>query len=79
MIYTFNNNGIEIEATYSDEEINRIFIPLLKHLSKLQTRKNSRLLVMLAAPPGAGKSTLSSFLEFLAKDVIPDKKVQAIH
>ncbi len=21
MIYTFNNNGIEIEATYSDEEI----------------------------------------------------------
>ena len=33
---------------------------------------------MLAAPPGAGKSTLASFLEYLAKDIIPEIKVQAI-
>ena len=78
MDYIFNNNGIEIKATYSDEEINGIFIPLLEHLSEMQDQKNGRLLVMLAAPPGAGKSTLSSFLEYLAKDTIPDKKVQAI-
>ncbi len=78
MEYSFNNNGIDICATYSDTEINEIFIPLLRHLSDLQTQKNARLLVMLAAPPGAGKSTLSSFLEFLSKDVIAGKKVQAI-
>ncbi len=78
MDYTFNNNGIEIKATYREEEINELFIPLLKHLSKKQDQKNDRLLVMLAAPPGAGKSTLSSFLEHLAKDVIPGKKIQAI-
>ena len=78
MDYLFNNNGIEIKATYNVEEINGIFIPLLKHLSKMQDEKSGRLLVMLAAPPGAGKSTLSSFLEYLARDIIPDKKVQAI-
>ena len=33
---------------------------------------------MLAAPPGAGKSTLVSFLEELSKEVIPGKKLQAI-
>lgn len=33
---------------------------------------------MLAAPPGTGKSTLVSFLEHLAKSVIPDKRVQAV-
>lgn len=78
MEYTFNNNGIEICARYSESEINEIFIPLLKNLSDLYTKKNSRLLVMLAAPPGAGKSTLSSFLEYLSKDVISGKKVQAV-
>ena len=33
---------------------------------------------MLAAPPGAGKSTLVSFLEAISKDIIPEYKVQAI-
>ena len=78
MEYFFDNNGIEIKATYSDDEINLVFIPLLEHLSEIHSQKGSRLIVMLAAPPGAGKSTLSSYLEFISKDVIPGKKVQAI-
>ena len=78
MEYDFNNNGIEVYASYSDKEINEIFITLLKELSAMHTRKKDRLLIMLAAPPGAGKSTMASFLEFLAKDVISEKKVQAI-
>ncbi len=76
--YIFNNNGIEIKAVYSKEEINTIFIPLLEHLSEMHTQKGDRLIVMLAAPPGAGKSTLAGFLEHLSGEVIPDKKVQAI-
>ena len=78
MEYVFDNNGIKITATYSDEEINTVFIPLLGRLSKLHSQKGRRVIVMLAAPPGAGKSTLSSFLEHLSSNVIPDKKVQAI-
>ena len=78
MDYIYNNNGIEVIATYRDEEINLIFIPLLESLSEMHSQKGSRLIVMLAAPPGAGKSTLSGFLEYLATEVIPGIKVQAI-
>lgn len=78
MKYKFNNSGIDIEATYSDREINEIFLPLLKHLDKMHTEKGERLLCMLAAPPGAGKSTIASFLEYLSKESLPNKKVQAI-
>ncbi len=78
MKYCFNNNGIDIQAEFSTEEIDGIFIPLLKQLSAIHTEKCSRLLVMLAAPPGAGKSTLASFLEHLAQNALPGKKVQAI-
>lgn len=78
MEYKVNINGIDVIATYSDREVKELFTPLLQDLAGLQTEKGGRLLMMLAAPPGAGKSTLVSFLEHLAASVIPDKKVQAI-
>lgn len=78
MEYSFDNNGIVIKATYSEYEINSIFIPLLRRLSEIHSEKGARILVMLAAPPGAGKSTLSGFLEHLSAQIIPGKKVQAI-
>ncbi len=78
MKYDVNINGIDVHATYTDEEINGILVPLLKRLSEMQSQKGSRLLMMLVAPPGAGKSTLVSFLEHLSKSVIPGQKVQSI-
>ncbi|MCR5330924.1 MAG: nucleoside/nucleotide kinase family protein [Lachnospiraceae bacterium] len=71
-------NGIAVCATYSDEEINSVFIPLLKNLADIQVQKKKRIIAMLAAPPGAGKSTLASFLEHISPDVISDHKVQAV-
>ena len=65
MEYKANINGIDIEVTYSQESIDNIFVPLLHELSKMHDDKKRRILVMLAAPPGAGKSTLVSFLEEL--------------
>ena len=78
MNYSANINGIEYSVSYSDALIDGTLIPLLRHLSQMHTEKGSRVLVMLAAPPGTGKSTLVSFLEHLAKLVIPDKRVQAV-
>ncbi len=78
MEYTFDNNGIVINAAYNEDEIDTIFIPLLKRLSKMHSEKGGRILVMLAAPPGAGKSTLAGFLQHLSSKAIPEKKVQAI-
>nr|WP_316624689.1 nucleoside/nucleotide kinase family protein [uncultured Ruminococcus sp.] len=78
MNYSANINGMEYSVSYSDALVNGTLIPLLRHLSQLNTEKGRRVIVMLAAPPGTGKSTLVSFLEHLAQSVIPDKRVQAV-
>lgn len=67
MKYTMMNNGLEVNATFDDEGISSIFMPLLQHLTKLQKQKQGRLLVFLAAPPGSGKSTLADFLAYLSR------------
>ena len=59
-------NGIDVNAQYTEQTVQTIFLPLLKKISEMQKEKGDRLLVMLAAPPGAGKSTLLSFLEKLS-------------
>lgn len=66
MEYRAMINGIEVQASYSDESVENIFIPLLQRLAAMQREKGGRLLVMLAAPPAAGKSTLLSFLKHLS-------------
>ena len=66
MVYKFVNSGIEEEAAFSDESVRDIFLPLLKRLTELRQQKERRIFVMLAAPPGAGKSTLASFLQYLS-------------
>lgn len=60
-------NGIEVKASYSEENINEIFLPLLRHLTVLQKRENRRIIAFLAAPPATGKSTLLSFLQYLSE------------
>ncbi len=76
--YTVEINGIHVEATYSDETVTEIFLPLLNKLTVIQKKKGRRILVMLAAPPGAGKSTLCSFLEYLSKEHDDIGDIQAI-
>ena len=66
--YRVTINGIDVVAYYSDRAINEIFLPLLKRLSELHKKKGKRILVMLAAPPGCGKTTLLSFLEKLSRE-----------
>ncbi|MBQ7468882.1 MAG: nucleoside/nucleotide kinase family protein [Pseudobutyrivibrio sp.] len=78
MDYKVMINGLAVDAFYSEECVGEIFIPLLKRLTDLQRLKNRRILVMLAAPPGAGKSTLCSFLEKLSKETNGVTPLQAI-
>ena len=71
-------NGIDVAATYSEEAVNGIFLPLLKRLTELQKAKGKRILAMLAAPPGAGKSTLLSFLDRMAREKAGLSPIQTI-
>ncbi len=68
MEYYVNINGIDVKASYSEESVNNIFYPLLREFTLMQKEKKRRVLVYLAAPPGAGKSTLGSFLQKLSEE-----------
>ena len=67
MEYSRIINGLPVRAEYSDKSVQEIFLPLLSRLSNMQREKGRRILVMLAAPPAAGKSTLVSFLQELSR------------
>jgi len=71
-------NYLEVNANYYEEDIENIFIPLLKQLTIMKKNKSGKLLVYLVASPGVGKSTLASFLEFLSKDSENIEEIQAI-
>ena len=74
MIYEAEINGIPVKAMYTEESVRTIFIPLLRRLTKMQKSRGRRILVLLAAPPGAGKSTLVHFLRYLSEtteDIMP--------
>lgn len=61
------NSGLTVEATFSEANVREIFVPLLERLTALRRREGRRVLALLAAPPGAGKSTLAAFLERLSR------------
>ena len=71
-------NGIEVAARYSDRAVDGIFVPLLEKLTGMQRAAGRRILVLLAAPPGAGKSTLASFLERMSRERAGLCPVQAV-
>ena len=78
MEYNVNINGIDVAASYSEKDIQEIYYPLLRRLTALQKEKSRRILVLLAAPPGAGKSTLCSFLQKLSEENEELTDLQAI-
>lgn len=68
MRMTLNNSGVAVEAAFPDANVRDIFLPLLMRLTALHRRKGRRVVALLAAPPGAGKSTLAMFLEGLSRE-----------
>ncbi len=60
-------NALRVEADFDDREISTEYIPLLARLSAMQKRKGKRVVVLMAAPPGSGKTTLALFLQYLSE------------
>ena len=77
MLYNASVNGLEVQAFFPDDDVRSIYIPLLRRLTALYEEKKSRVIVFLAAPPGAGKSTLAAFLADLSEKTEDVKSVQA--
>ncbi len=71
-------NGIRVSARYSSRAVREIFLPFLRQLTELRQKKGKRILVLLAAPPGAGKTTLAGFLEKLSRETPDTEKIQAL-
>lgn len=66
---TFLINGLTVEATFDDRTVEEILRPLLLQWQDMQIKKGGRLIILLAAPPGTGKSTLAAFLQELAGEM----------
>lgn len=71
-------NGFEYEATYTEREVNDIYIPILKEITEKSRNKDGRYVVFIAAPPGTGKSTLSLVLEKIAREDENLENLQAL-
>lgn len=71
-------NSLNVYAHYTNANVKEIFIPLLKRLTKLQKEKSKRILVILAAPPGSGKSIICTYLEKLSKEREEFTNIQCI-
>ncbi|MBR4501838.1 MAG: nucleoside/nucleotide kinase family protein [Clostridia bacterium] len=71
-------NGIDVHARYSQNAVDGIFLPFLRRMTELKKEKGRRILVMLAAPPGAGKTTLNTFLSRLSREEAGVSPIQAI-
>lgn len=71
-------NGLSIEASYRDEDIEGIFKPLVRHWSAEQRKLGGRYIVLMSAPPGSGKTTLSLCLSQLSHEMDGCVPIQAI-
>ena len=67
MDFLLNVNGFDFRASYPDETVENVLLPLLHELTRMQKERAGRLIVLLAAPPGTGKSTLACVLEYLSR------------
>lgn len=66
MRFDVSINALPVSAVYDDDCVEELFLPLLRKWTEAAKRKK-RYLVFLAAPPGAGKSTLAEFLKSLSE------------
>ena len=76
--FEFCVNGLTIQAEFSWEDTQQVFIPLLKRLTDLQKKSGRRIAVFLAAPPAAGKSTLCCYLEKLSREIPSVTAIQTV-
>lgn len=64
-------NGFKVPAVFGEQTVEGLLRPLVDQLLARKPVAGERLVVFLAGPPGAGKSTLSLMLKLLADEREP--------
>ena len=59
-------NGVPVEAQFDNGSVQNVLQPLVADILRAAENAEGRFLVLLAAPPAAGKSTLAAYLETLS-------------
>lgn len=76
--YTFIINGYEVHATYTRQLIEGCLVPFLRQVHHRYEQTKQRQLIYLAAPCGAGKSTLAALIEQLPNEYENLAPIQAL-
>ncbi len=76
-IYKFNINGFGVEACYHQEDIDKLFKPIVEEI--LSIKKSERVIVYIAGPPGSGKSTLAAYFAYLSAGQIQAVGMDGFH
>ena len=61
-------NGLPQELRFNAETVEKVFKPFLLKLAELREITDRKIVAFLAAPPGAGKSSLLTFLEKFSRE-----------
>ena len=61
-------SGFKYPVRYSQAAIDNVFVPFLKTLGQMRTDLDRKIICYLAAPPCAGKTALSMYLEKLSRE-----------
>lgn len=77
-VYQFHINGFQVEASYSLAFVQQSVRPLIKEWTKLYQTHGRRIIVFLAAPPAAGKSTLAALFEYVSIHDSSFERIQAL-
>ena len=66
--FNTNANGFEIEAKFSQDTVDNVFLPFLHTLTDLHAQMERKIVAYLAAAPGTGKTIIAQYLEKLSQD-----------
>ncbi len=62
----------------SRDELEDVHLPLLQRFARESASRTGRCLVLLAGPPGSGKTTLGALWEILAETRVPEVSIQTL-
>ena len=77
-VFALELAGQHWEIKLSDEELEHVHLPLLNEITRKAAAKTGRYLVLLAGPPGSGKTTLGVLWAQLAQEYHVPVTVQAL-